>query len=545
MPRERAYQLSYLAVLAAAIALKAVLVGDLGVVIQFSPHDDSLYVKRAFSLLSGQAFGPYDSHTLSKLPGISLWLAATRFFGLPYLQAVNALYVVAGLYLLAGMRGAGAGRALCSAVFVLYLFNPVTMSTAWHRPMREPLGTGLFVLMLAAMLHVLLSSAMSKRVWPHLVTLSAAFAFSLILREEDRLLWAALAVFAVLMARMAPLRVVATVTLVPAVLAFASEYSLRKYVEQHYGLPILNDFSEGEFPRLMAAIRSVHSGKDNRLVMAPQETLQRLRMLVPEFALVVERLPAPGPQTYSCRLQGVCSEWSNGWMPWWIKDAADAAGRTPDLPSAQRYFAGVREQIEFACQRGDLKCTQKGGGLIPPFELRWARGYISEALRLLVMTPNPKLDVLEDARLLYNAPPELEKIYLAVTMAKASASAVPPARSTPANRDKFDDALFAWRKSLSRIAGWVGTVLIVTGAVAFVARWLLYPGAPSGPAYRIATVFFCFAAVRTAALAYVATFLGPFDFRMVFTVYTGALLLSPFVIADLVSTRRGWNTGAR
>jgi hypothetical protein len=49
--------------------------------------------------------------------------------------------------------------------------------------------------------------------------------------------------------------------------------SARAYVEAHYGLPILHDMSEGEFPRLMAAIRSVDSGPDNRLVMAPQETL--------------------------------------------------------------------------------------------------------------------------------------------------------------------------------------------------------------------------------------------------------------------------------
>ena len=110
---ERAYQFAYLAALAGAVVLNAVLVSDLGVLFQLSPHDDSLYVSRAFSLLNGQAFGPYDSHTLSKLPGISLWLAGTRVAGIPHLIALNALYVFSGLYLIAGMRRAGAARTSC------------------------------------------------------------------------------------------------------------------------------------------------------------------------------------------------------------------------------------------------------------------------------------------------------------------------------------------------------------------------------------------------------------------------------------------------
>src|SRR6266852_5919779 len=113
--RERAYQFVYWAALAALIVVKAALVSDLAVNIQFFPHDDSLYVLRAFHLLNGEAFGPYDSHTLSKLPGFSLWLAGARLLGLPHLLGVNALYAAAGLYLLAGLRSSGAGRLLCAS----------------------------------------------------------------------------------------------------------------------------------------------------------------------------------------------------------------------------------------------------------------------------------------------------------------------------------------------------------------------------------------------------------------------------------------------
>ena len=67
------------------VATKLVLVSDLSVTIGYSPHDDSLYVERAFSMLSGQGFGVYDSRVLVKYPGLSIWLAGARMIGLPFL----------------------------------------------------------------------------------------------------------------------------------------------------------------------------------------------------------------------------------------------------------------------------------------------------------------------------------------------------------------------------------------------------------------------------------------------------------------------------
>jgi hypothetical protein len=519
--RNRTYDLAYWSVLALCVLLKAALVSDLGVVIRFSPHDDSLYVSRAYSLLNGEAFGPYDSHTLSKLPGISLWLAGSRLVGVPYLLGLNALYVAVGLYAIAGFRRVGAGRALCAAAFLLYLMNPITMGPEWHRTLREPVGTVVFVAILAAMLHLLNPSS---RRWPHIAVLALSFSFCLVLREEDRLLWAALGMFALFYWRVAGIRRAGIAVLIPAIVAVAASSALRAVVERNYGLPILNDYSEGEFPRLMAAIRSVESKTDNRLVMAPQETLQRFRNLLPEFAPVVDRLPPPGPGTFSCKLQGVCSEWSNGWMPWWIKDASFEAGRTPDLPSGQRYFAFVRKRIEEACRKGQLKCVAKGEGIIPPFELRWTRAYVQEAVRLAAKLLYPKSAISRQPRPPYNASPEVIEMYYAVTMTDRI--------------EGYSTPLSGLRVPLVRIGRVLGGLLILISAVALVCRWVLYPNAPAGPVSRIATIFWTYSLVRMAALGYVAVFLGPFDSRIMFTTYTAALLLSPFVIADAVQAAR-------
>ena len=44
------------------------------------------------------AFGPYDSRTLLKFPGLTLWLAAVRELNIPFLASVNAVYFAAGVY---------------------------------------------------------------------------------------------------------------------------------------------------------------------------------------------------------------------------------------------------------------------------------------------------------------------------------------------------------------------------------------------------------------------------------------------------------------
>ena len=75
------------------VLVKLALTSDLPLQIILTPTDDSMYVERAFHLLSGEAFGPYDSTILVKYPGISLWLAAVRTLGIPFLLSVDAVYL--------------------------------------------------------------------------------------------------------------------------------------------------------------------------------------------------------------------------------------------------------------------------------------------------------------------------------------------------------------------------------------------------------------------------------------------------------------------
>lgn len=538
--RERTDLIVCWVVIGAVILVKAILISDITVQITSNPHDDNLYVLRAYHLLRGEAFGDYDARALAKLPGISFWLASIRGLGIPYLLAINIIYVGAGIYLIRGLRVVGVGRGTLLFGFALYMFNPLTFGVEWGRILREPLSAGLMVAMLASLLHLLLALNGRVRTWPHLTVLSVLFAFSLLLREEDKLLWGLLGLF--ILAATYEVRAwnnlnkqwrrLALLLIFPILAAVSSDYLARSFVQHHYGEPILHDYGEGEFPRLMAAIRSIESKVDNRLVMAPQDVLQRLRTLVPEFAPVVDRLPSVGPNTFSCRLQGVCSEWSNGWMPFWIKDSAAAAGLTPDLRSAQRYFREVREKIETLCGRGELACRAKGDGLLPPMELRWTRAFLLELRRVLWMAIYPDPHTLVEPPATYRVPLEIGRIYQLITMTSGFDTLAQFGMSVGGDRPAIKNPLAPLRLLISIVMRLLGAFLIVAGLWVLVWRWVMYPKVPFSAVFWLGAVFWSFSILRMLALGYVAVFFGPFEPRIVFSTYTVALALSCFLIWD-------------
>ena len=552
IPASSAAPSAFWLVAGSLVVLKLLLVSDLALIVNFSPHDDTLYVERAFQLLAGNGFGPYDSRTLVKYPGLSLWLAGSRWLGIPYVLSVAIVYVAAGAYLCAALLRCGARRPVVLLAFSIYLFNPLTFGVEWHRVIREPLGTGLLVAMIAAMMHVSAAAALGQRVVVHLVFFSLCFAFSLYLREDDRLLWAMLVMFVASLAivlrepfrsaRSTAIALVISAFLLPATMAWTYKSLLHDFAERHYGLPLIHEFSEGEYPRLLAAIRSINTAKDNRMVMVTQESLGLLRREVPLFAPVVARLPPPGPGTVSCRLHGVCSEWSNGWMPFWIRDEAWRAGLTPTLATAQAYYRAVRIEIERACDSGRLHCTLRGDGLVPPMELRWTRAYLSEAWRLAGMALRPVANVIEHGQVRYDVPLDTGRLVQLVTMTSRFDTLMQADFSA---NGPVVDYVNPRAHMRSAIAGpWqVMAILLILSSLVALLVWMVRLSRAEaswpGPLVLVALIFGLYSLLRFAILSYVAVFMGAFDPRMMFSTYTaGTFLALPFLYDTVFAKKR-------
>ena len=556
MQTYRESSLWYVTALIVAVALKMALVADLTVLIQYNPQDDGLYVARAYHLLTEGGFGPYDARTLVKLPGMSFWLAGGRLLGLPYLWSMNVLYVLAGCYLLVGALQCGAGRPTALAAFVAYLFNPITMGSEWTRVMREPLSTGLLIVLFASALFILLRLEARRLPMGHLLLFSLVFSFSLLLREEDVLLYAVLAMLCVAgwwtMRRAgspnaATRAFVLSVAVVPLLLAGAANAAAKQFVERSYGLAMLHELSEGEFPKLMAAIRSIESRKDNRYVMVTQERLAKLLVEVPILAPVISRLPLPGPGTASCLLYKVCSETANGWMPFWIKDAAWEAGLTPSLPKAQEFFRAARQEIERACAESRLKCRPNGQGLLPPFEMRWTRAYMQELFALFSLTAAPRPDFVMAAAPgsvakaahpgRYEVDAKFGRMFQFVTMTHDFDTEMQAMRVV-ADVPRYTNPLAGWRSAIRDIYGFLAPAIVLLTVAAFAVRLVLWRRIAPGALTLTAAIFASYVLIRMAALSYVGVYLGGVVDRHVYSTHSLVLLLGLFVMADAVNVAR-------
>ena len=529
------------------VAVKLTLVADLSVEINYAPHDDSLYVERAYHLLRGEGFGPYDSRTLIKYPGLSFWLAASRSLGLPYFISMQLLYAGAGLYFVSALVRCGYPRKIALLAFAVYLFNPITLGLWWSRVLREPLSTGLFVLMLGGWLHFLNGLQEGRSRIAHGIFAGIVFGFALYVREDDRLLWGFLTIVSALCAWQIgraktslgtahAYRLGAAVVATHIAIALSMGYAYRQFVEHHYGLPIIQDLSEGEFPKLMAAIRSVKSVANNRMVMAPQDVLRKLHAEVPAFSPVIDRLPPPGPLTLSCKLHGVCTEWSNGWMLYWIKDGAHAAGFAPDLPAAQSYFRSVRESIDLACNAGRLSCEPAGKSLIPPMELRWTRAYLDESMRLLALAVRPDPALISHPAVRFPVSVDLGRRYRAVTMTHYFDTEWQTSFVETPSKRLLVNPFAGWRARIANVYTPLSIVLFMALVLGLIVRAVR--SVPFECAFAVCAMAMIFLLLRTLALAYVAVFMGSFDARMVLTSYAVVTLVTVPVVASAFALRR-------
>ena len=375
----------WLAVVSAAVGRLA-LTADINVNISWCPFDCSVYLDRAYHLLNGEALGVYDSQTLLKLPGISLWIAFLRFLGIPFILSVNLSYILAGIYALVALHRMKFNSLGLLVAYVVYLLNPVSYSWAFLDVNREPVAVSLLVVIIASMIHILEAVRTRGPAGIHLLVFSLALSFSLLVREEGGLLYSLWPLL--LLAGVYQLRrgggwrtrygksVLAMLVMVPLLVVLAGNVATRLWIKEHYGAAIINDFNSGEFPGLLAALRSVKSDTRTRQVAITQDAAKRIGTAVPSLALLVARLRSPPPGEH---------EWDYGHFAFWVKEAAYLAGLTPDLVSAQNYFRRARLDIEQACVDGRLQCQPDGSGVLPQFRLSWIPILVTETVRSVAL----------------------------------------------------------------------------------------------------------------------------------------------------------------
>lgn len=518
------------------VSVKLLSVADLSVEVASGPHDDGLYISRAFYLLSGQVLGPYDARMLIKMPGFSIWIAFLRMLGIPFLLGVHVFYLCAGIYFIVGLRDWGYRSEILLVGFAVYLLNPITVDSVWYRVLRESVAISYLVFVMGGLLFLVSGFRRARSTFWHLLLFSLNFGIATQIREEDRLLFGLLFLFVAFLvvenfvvsrsSKQRWAQLVAFITL-PLLVAFGLAASSRAMIRRHYGMPILYELGEGEYPKLIAAIRRIRVRNQNRHIMVSQEALAKLGAAVPEFRPVIDKLPLPGPSSFSCGRFQICDEWTNGWMVFWIKDAAEAAGLTSDMITAQTYFRRIREAIESACDTSRLDCRSARGGLLPSPQLRYAGVFVEEAFKIVrLMTAAPIHEARPKDR--FDVDGEYAERFQMVTMtANAKRNLVDSTTTAPASpHPLYRNGVFKTLRPLCVSAyRYLDRGLMLFGLVSLLGL-LKRRGFFADPLITVSLVFLLFSIFRVLMMAHVSVFMGTLDPRLYFSTYTVLVFLS-------------------
>jgi hypothetical protein len=572
-------------IVAALVTLRMVMVSDLNLAVVYGPHDGSLYLTRAFHLLNSGNFGHYDSATLLKSPGISLWIAGMRLLGIPYMLSINLIHMLAALYLVFALRRTVAGPMALLATFALLLFNSVVFGNEWFFIGREPLDLSISILLVAGMMLFIANVRSCGALWNHGLVVALSFTFLLLLREENVLLWSFL--FGVVglglwQARLNGMRIgwkhpLLVIGLVAAMTAGAGQLGARYMIGRMYGVPLMNDFSSGEFPKFIAALRSASGRQTNSYVSITQKALAEVMQAVPRVAPHFAPLISPLDfDEYYFKRWGVRAERPDSFFFIIIKDAAYHAGLTPTLPAGQAYFRQARIEIEQACRTGRLKCSPAGDGLFAPLRSEWIPRMGKEMLNIATMMATlpgnvargpylPVVNVLgssaadidafypvvQDDVLVGEPAINLGRQYQVTALTSFDSLQqwqINPNESQRVVKEQFYaqlkersplyiSPLREWRRAIVNI-NWLGSTLVILGLAAIIVHVATTKVRDYDVVLVAALAFVGMSVLKIVALGFISVHMGALDHRLFYSTHIILLALAPALLAKLLHKYR-------
>lgn len=325
--------------------------------------DDYLYVRSAWYIKQLQWLGPFDSFSLVKRPLFAVLLATTSTLHVPYIQFQIFFYLAGAAFFDYTLIRLGLRKWIAVPLLAVQAFMPTLYDFNGSRVLRETFTEGLEFFIFGLALRVLFVPSASdvseltknRRRVIELVLLFGLIAFHWGMREEASLLSMLLVPLFCLVIlfryKGRLLRRVVGAVAVCAVLASAvglTYLAIAIVNRAIYGVFVVNDFSEGQFPKAVGVLKSVEEGARPELLVEPSETDEILE-LSPGFRQVGEVfriVHANDPDMdYSHQM--------------FIMRVSALRGTEigTSAPRTQDYFKTLYQELAQLCGQGRLKCN--------------------------------------------------------------------------------------------------------------------------------------------------------------------------------------------
>lgn len=366
-----------------------------------APHDDTLFMRLGQLLASGHWLGPYDQFTLMKGPGFPAFLAVTSWLGIPVSFTTALLHATAVVALALITHRFMRSAWITALFFTLLLWNPMSLSLHLTRMLRDSIYYAQALLALAFVIGALFyTGRLKQRLW-FAAFAGVGFGWFWLTREEGiwmlptlLLLFVGAVVHALSIGRVRDLTI-ATLAVVAVFIGTQVAFRTMNWIV--YGYYVGVDFKEPQYQRALRAIHSVRGGGVEPSISITKANREAIYAVSPAFTELKSYLDGRGGEVWAGVSCGVikmsCSEIGVGWFVFALRDGVWALGYYRAPADAARFYKAVADQIEAACDRGQLTCFAQPVPEAPP--LTWAiakeniklKTFTSTAWMLLLLNP--------------------------------------------------------------------------------------------------------------------------------------------------------------
>lgn len=355
-----------------------------GIPIYFIPNasvDDMLFVDYATNILEGEWLGAYNAHTLNKMPGFGIFLAACKFFHMPYMLALGILYSFATvLFFIVLCKFVNKRVAFICFLFVLYspIMFDLKIAQRCYRMSVMPI---LVLLMIVSYFAIYLERNCGwKKLLPWSLCAGISFSIFYLTREDSIwflsfILGASILILGKMWMEKECLKKemakVMGCIIIPVILCFISVQGLRVINYAYYGVYAATDFNETAFADMGKKILNIESETETQEVWVTHSVIERLYEVSPTFSEIKQEL-----EYY----YEIMDDWGTGkkdgeiekdFIIWAIRWSAERANIYTNAKSANEFYQKVCDEIDEAFENGELEKNNKLviSNLSQPFEV--------------------------------------------------------------------------------------------------------------------------------------------------------------------------------
>lgn len=348
------------------------------------PHDATLFLAGAMSLLNGEWLGDYSEFTLMKGPVTSMWIALMNFLGVPLLFSHHAFYIVSCVLCMLALRRFTNSNGYLLFVLVLLLFNPFSynygpIAAAFREMLHQPVVLG----MLSVLIILFVDFVKHRRVHIGIAILSGVFLFLFWNNREEGvwvvplLLWLFLAmVFYSWMQwgennRTTMIRL-AQVVLIPCSIWWLGTIAVAWKNYEEYGVFAVVELKTPEFKRAFGGLIGIEAENWQSSFAAPPDVLDKLYSLPSGSELDLDQKHNQSRKPIPSYL-----------LPWTFRSAVHNAGYYKKGGAAVlEFYDRLGREIETACAAKQFACKRSLFGMLPPWHPQYTVGFLNHFVQV-------------------------------------------------------------------------------------------------------------------------------------------------------------------